>query len=192
MQPFALLPLAAGCTAAYLVSSLLMKDTIMTEKITRRGIPVPADYAADFLSQILVRDAATYQVVSLGAGLTLGEVRSRIAQGLPESTHHGFPVVDKERGLIGLVSQRALLDAGEPATKRIGEIVSGPCAVVFEDNSLREASDLMVREGLGRLPVVKRDNPREVVAILSGSDIRSANRQRLDEAHQAEQTIRWR
>jgi len=192
MQPFALLPLAAGCTAAYLVSSLLMKDTIMTEKITRRGISVPADYAADFLSQILVRDVATYEVVSLGAGLTLGEVRSRIAQGLPESTHHGFPVVDQERGLVGLISQRALLDASEPATKRIGDIVSGPCAVVFEDNNLREASDLMVREGLGRLPVVKRENPRAVVAMLSGSDIRSANRQRLNEAHQAEQTIRWR
>src|SRR5208282_3024756 len=78
LQPFALLPLAAGCTAAYLVSSLLMKETIMTEKITRRGIAVPADYAADFLSQILVRDVATYKVVSLEAGLTLGEVRSRI------------------------------------------------------------------------------------------------------------------
>src|SRR5579864_4857279 len=52
LQPFAMLPLAAGCTAAYLVSSLLMKDTIMTEKIARRGISAPADYAADFLSQI--------------------------------------------------------------------------------------------------------------------------------------------
>lgn len=192
LQPFAMLPLVAGCTAAYLVSSLLMKDTIMTEKISRRGISVPADYAADFLSQISVRDAATYQVVSLDAASTVGEVRSRIAQGLQESTHHGYPVVDKERGLIGLVSQRSLFNPAEPAGKRVGEILSGPCAVVFEDNSLREASDLMVQEGLGRLPVVKRENPREVVAILSGSDIRSANRQRLDEAHKAEQTIRWR
>ncbi len=100
--------------------------------------------------------------------------------------------MDEERGLIGLVSQRALLNPGEPASKRVGDLVIGACAVVFEDNSLREASDLMVREGLGRLPVVKRENPREVVAILSGSDIRKANRQRLDEAHQAEQTIRWR
>jgi H+/Cl- antiporter ClcA len=59
LQPFAMLPLAAGCTAAYLVSSLLMKDTIMTEKIARRGISVPVDYAADFLSQIFVREVAS-------------------------------------------------------------------------------------------------------------------------------------
>ena len=192
LQPFAMLPLAAGCTAAYLVSSLLMKDTIMTEKITRRGIAVPADYAADFLSQVAVRDAATYKVVSLDSDSTLEQVRARIANGLEGTTHHGYPVVDKDRGLIGLISQRKLFDPAEPAAKRVGDIVTGPCAVVFEDNSLREASDLMVQEGLGRLPVVKRENPREVVAIISGSDIRSANRQRLDEALKSEQTLRWR
>ncbi len=44
-QQSALLPLLGGCAAAYLVSSLLMKNTIMTEKIVRRGIVVPAEYA---------------------------------------------------------------------------------------------------------------------------------------------------
>src|SRR5207302_850036 len=74
LQPLALLPLTAGCTAAFLVSALLMKHTIMTEKIARRGIRVPVDYAADFLEQILVSEAASYQVVSLRADQTLGEV----------------------------------------------------------------------------------------------------------------------
>ncbi len=45
-QQSALLPLLSGCTAAYLVSSLLMRNTIMTEKIVRRGIVVPAEYSA--------------------------------------------------------------------------------------------------------------------------------------------------
>ena len=152
LQPFAMLPLAAGCTAAYLVSSLLMKDTIMTEKIARRGIRVPADYAADLLSQIFVREVASYQVVSLQADQTLGEVRAWIAEGGPGSTHHGFPVVDKERGLVGLVSRRDLSDPSEPATKRVSDIVRGPFVVAFEDNTLREASDLMAREGLGPSP----------------------------------------
>lgn len=51
-QPQGLLPLLAGCTAAYLVSCLLMKNTIMTEKIVRRGVRVPAEYGADFLNSI--------------------------------------------------------------------------------------------------------------------------------------------
>lgn len=191
LQPFAMLPLAAGCTAAYLVSSLLMKDTIMTEKIARRGISVPVDYTADFLSQIFVREVASYQVVSLRGDQTLGEVRAWIAEGGPGSTHHGFPVMDPELGLVGLVSRRDLSDPNEPATKRISDIVRGPFVVAFEDTTLQEASDLMAREGLGRLPVVKRETPRKVVAILSGSDVRSGIRQRLKESDQAEQTIHW-
>jgi chloride channel protein, CIC family len=191
LQPFAMLPLAAGCTAAYLVSSLLMKDTIMTEKIARRGISVPVDYAADFLSQIFVREVASYQVVSLRADQTLAEVRAWIAEGGPGSTHHGFPVVDTKLGLVGLVSRRDLSDMSEPPTKRIGDIVRGPFVVAFEDTTLQEASDLMAREGVGRLPVVKRENLRKVVAILSGSDVRSGIRQRLKEADQAERTIHW-
>ncbi len=46
-QQSALIPLLSGCTAAYLVSSLLMRNTIMTEKIVRRGITVPAEYSAE-------------------------------------------------------------------------------------------------------------------------------------------------
>ncbi len=45
-QQSALIPLLSGCTAAYLVSSLLMRNTIMTEKIVRRGVAVPAEYSA--------------------------------------------------------------------------------------------------------------------------------------------------
>src|SRR6202030_1287550 len=104
--------------AAYLFSSLLMKDTIMTEKIARRGVGVPVDFAADFLSQILVREVASYQVVSLRADQTLAEVRAWIAEGGPGSTHHGFPVVDTELGLVGLVSRRDLLDLGEPRDRK--------------------------------------------------------------------------
>lgn len=46
-QQSALLPLLSGCAAAYLVSSLLMRNTIMTEKIVRRGVSVPSEYLAD-------------------------------------------------------------------------------------------------------------------------------------------------
>lgn len=44
-QQAALLPLLSGCLSAYLVSALLMRNTIMTEKISRRGVVVPAEYS---------------------------------------------------------------------------------------------------------------------------------------------------
>ena len=191
LQAYALLPLAAGCTAAYLVSSLLMKNTIMSEKITRRGVRVPVDYTADFLSQVFVSEVASYQVVSLRADQTVAEVRSWIAAGGPGSAHHGFPVIDGELGLVGSVSRRDLLSSTAPPTKQVGKIVRGPSVVAFEDSTLEEASNLMAQEGLGRLPVVKREDPRKVVAILSSSDVRAGIRRRIEQADRATQTIRW-
>ena len=56
-QPLGLLPLLGGCAAAYLVSHLLMRHSIMTEKIARRGTRVLTEYSVDNLDQVLVRDA---------------------------------------------------------------------------------------------------------------------------------------
>lgn len=42
-----LLPLLAGCSSAFLTSALLMKNTIMTEKLVRRGHHVPSEYSAE-------------------------------------------------------------------------------------------------------------------------------------------------
>lgn len=41
-----LLPLMVGCTAAFVVSALTMRNTIMTEKLVRRGHHVPSEYVA--------------------------------------------------------------------------------------------------------------------------------------------------
>jgi chloride channel protein, CIC family len=46
LQPMGLLPLLGGCTVSYLVSALLMHNSIMTEKLARRGVHVPAEYLA--------------------------------------------------------------------------------------------------------------------------------------------------
>ena len=61
--------------------------------------------------------------------------------------------------------------------------------MVFPDSSLREAADHMVREGVGRLAVVERDEPSKVVAMLTRSDLLAAHARRLEEAHLTERTL---
>src|SRR5690606_9277897 len=61
-QPLGLLPLLAGGSAAYLISVLLMRTSIMTERLARRGTAVRPEYSLDFLSQVLVQDAMTRAV----------------------------------------------------------------------------------------------------------------------------------
>jgi chloride channel protein, CIC family len=45
-RPLVILPLLAGCTAAYLVSIRLNPESIMTQKLARRGTAVPREYRA--------------------------------------------------------------------------------------------------------------------------------------------------
>ncbi|HZU85350.1 MAG TPA: chloride channel protein, partial [Polyangiaceae bacterium] len=177
-QPMGLLPLLGGCTAAYLVSAMLMPNSIMTEKIVRRGARVVSDYAADFLEQMLVRDVAAAPVVVLRADDAVARVRSWIGDHAAGSSHQGFPVVDGDDRVVGVVTRRDLLAPGAGETVR--DLVKRPAVVIFEDSSLREAADHMVRERVGRLPVVSRDDPARVIGMLTRSDIIAAHGRRLD------------
>ncbi len=190
LQPMGLLPLLGGCTAAYLISCLLMRHTIMTEKIARRGVRVPAEYAADFLDQILVRDIAARPVVTLRADDKLDQVRAWINSMGDGTRHQGYPVLDGDGRLVGVVTRRDLLDPGAPGERPIASTIKRPPAIVFEDSSLREAADHMVREGIGRLPAVSRADPVTVTGIITRSDLLSAHARRLEEAHHAKRTLR--
>jgi CBS domain-containing protein len=190
LQSSGLLPLLGGCSAAFLLSSMLMKHTIMTEKIARRGLHVPSDYAADFLARSLVRDVASRQVQTLGYQLSVGEVRALFASQDDQFTHQAFPVVDEHGELLGVVTKRLIMDRTKSDEDRITDLIKRPPAVVFEDNTLRQAADLMVMEKVGRLPVVLRDNPLKIVGIISRSDLLHAHSSRLTEEHETSQTIR--
>lgn len=191
-QPHGLLPLLGGCAAAYLVSALTMRNTIMTEKIARRGVRVPTEYAADYLEQVLVRDAATREVVSLRTSDELGEVRTLLNSGKPEYQHQGFPVVDDAGRVRGVITRRSLLDASQPNMRRIGDLGLRPPVVVHEHHSLREAADHMVAENIGRLIVVGVDAPHPLVGILTRGDILSAHKRRLKGARDGGRHIRIR
>jgi CBS domain-containing protein len=94
------------------------------------------------------------------------------------SAHQGFPVVDDDDRLVGVVTRRDLLDEGVVATT-VREAIKRAPAVVFDDSSLRDAADHMARENVGRLPVVARNEPDRVIGIITRSDVISAHSRRL-------------
>ena len=186
-QPMGLLPLLAGCSTAYLLALFLMRNSIMTEKLARRGTPIRTEYTADFLDRVLVRDAASRDVVAVAGTKTLGELRTWLATRDAATTHQGFPVLDDRGALLGVLTRRDLLDPSHGNDTRVRDILSRRPAVVYEENTLREAADHMVGCGVGRLPVVSRAEPTTVVGIISRSDLLSAHRHRLDAALVTEQ-----
>ncbi len=176
-QPLGLLPLLLGCASAYLVSLLFMRTSIMTEKIERRGVRVVQEYAADLLDRVLVKDQMQREVLTLRATEPIQDARAKLTA---DPRHQGFPVVDDAGRLVGVVMRREVMQDSSGAL-RVGDLVRRPTAVVFEDTSLRTAADHMLRENVGRLPVVRRDAPRVMVGILTRSDILAAHHRRLGE-----------
>jgi H+/Cl- antiporter ClcA/CBS domain-containing protein len=189
-QTMGLLPLLAGCSAAYLVSLRLMPhSSIMTEKLARRGTRIQSEYQADYLSQILVRDIAASKPVVLRATDAVEDVRDWIVSREPGSTHQGYPVVDEKGALAGVVTRRAVLDLELPVTSLVRDLITRAPVVIYDDSSAREAADHMVREEVGRLPVVTRDAPRTVIGMVSRSDLLGAHAHRLAAHDDAERHL---
>lgn len=182
-QPLGLLPLLAGCGAAYLVSLLASRNSIMTEKLARRGTRAETEYVTDFLGSVRVGAVAAREVVTLRADDRLEDVVAWLASGAGGAAHQGFPVLDGAGTLVGVVTRRDLLDPAAPPSASVGERVRRAPVVVYEESTLREAADHMVREGVGRLAVVARERPAELRGILTRSDLLNAHGGRLEAAH---------
>jgi H+/Cl- antiporter ClcA len=191
LQPMGLLPLLGGCSASFLVSCLLMRNTIMTEKIARRGVRVPAEYSADFLDQILVRDACSQTPVTLREDQTVAEVRQWINSAGPGTSHQGFPIINIDRHLVGVVTRRDIFDPAQPEERLLKELPKRPPKVVYDDCTLREAADHMVNHDIGRLPVISRKDPSKLVGMITRSDLLQAHRRRLEHSQQTEIGIRF-
>jgi len=180
-QPEGLLALLAACCAAQFVAAWILPNSIMTEKIARRGVVVPADYHADVLEQVSVAQAATRKVRTLRVDQRIAEVRTWLASGAAGSTHQGFPLLDEKGILAGVLTRRDLAGARD-GDAELRTLLRRPPVIVYSDCNLREAVDHMVRHDLGRLPVVERGNLATIIGIITRSDVLAAYRRRLEES----------
>jgi CBS domain-containing protein len=177
--PAAAVPLVAGTATAFLVSWLLMRHSIMTERIARRGVPVVGEYEADLLERVLVREVAARNVVTLRADEPLAAARMFVQSGAPGSAHQGYPVVDRTGALAGVVTRRDLLDPSADPAAPLAAAATRPALTIRAGATLREAVELMVEAEVGRLPVV--DASGKLVGMLTRSDVLGAHRRRIAE-----------
>jgi H+/Cl- antiporter ClcA len=191
-QPLGLLPLLGSCSAAFLVSGLFMRNTIMTEKIVRRGVRVPVEYSADYLDQIDVGRVYNSNAVSLRADETLEATRNRMRSGDPNLRHHGYPIVDASGQPCGVLTLRDLLDPDANPQALLGDLVWRPPLTVYPDETLREAADRMALTGVGRLLVVERGTEACLLGLLTRGDLVGAHAQRLHEFRAAVRHLRLR
>lgn len=189
LQPYCLLPLLGGCSMSYLVARLMMKNSIMTEKIARRGLRISTDYSADMLASVLVRDTASSAAVCLRDDQTVADVRLWLASRQPGSTHTGYPVLNDERKIVGVITRKDLNAVGIDPLTSLAKLINRSPVFIAENATVREAIDLMATEGVGRLPVVEQERPDHVTGIVTRSDLLRIYGKRLHESKRLTRTL---
>ena len=182
------LPLMLVTVIADGVAILLMpKASIMTEKLVRRGLRIHQDYEADVLQQMVVSETMDREAPVLPAGIPVRELAERIARHEPEvSRHQGMLLMDADKRLAGIITRGDILrslDEDPSGAMTLLEAGSRKMIVTHPDETLHEAAAKMLRNNIGRLPVVDRKDPQHVVGYLGRPGIMAARLHRLHEEH---------
>ncbi|HNF29280.1 MAG TPA: chloride channel protein, partial [Chitinophagaceae bacterium] len=168
-QSNALLPLLATCTGAYCVSYLLMTNTIMTEKIARRGVQTPTSYEPDILDKTLVEELPLDDVIILNDAMNVGEVRTWLKQEADAITSY-FIVSDLDGTYKGLISYSSLFNMQHNNDLIIGDLVKRKNIFIQPSANLKTAVETMSKEDVDILPVIEEDH---IIGILTYQNILS-------------------
>jgi H+/Cl- antiporter ClcA len=157
----AVLPLMGTTLIAVLIARRLMDDSLMTEKLSRRGLAVHGDYEVDRTRTMLVRDVMTEDVAALSVDGSEVEVRDTIL----ERPHSMYPLLDSEHRARGIISRHdAATLAGRagsfghaleshPTIRAAEAVVVTPAESVYDVRSrlLDAGADLAVVQADGRI-----------------------------------------
>ena len=163
--------LLVSCTTAYGVSVFLMKRSILTEKIARRGLDIFREYTVDRLEHIPVREVMTTEMVTVPGELSVRELADRYFGA--DQQYRAFPVVDADGGLLNVVNrqdvQRWLRE--EPAgSARLVDVLGKEPVVALADESCQSVAVRAAVEKLDRIPVVGPDR-RTLLGMVTRYDL---------------------
>lgn len=175
-------PLLLGCGAAVLVSRVLMRETIMTEKLARRGVRVPSDYEPDFLHTVAIASVMETDPLTVAPDETVASLALKLAT--PGSAWHDarlIPVIAPDGALLAVITRADLFAALEaaPQGRVLDAGVQNP-VTIHADKFLSDAVDMMIRHGIGRLPVVDRSQAPKLVGLVTRRAILEAKRHQLE------------
>ncbi len=178
-QSNALLPLLAACTTAYFVSYFIMENTIMTEKMARRGVSTPLSYVPDVLEKLRVEQVMDDSGIIIGEENTIQEVREWLAQ--EEEYQPDYFIVSNNDGQYrGILSSSKLLSKNLIPENTVGILATHGYTHIRSTDTLRTAVEIMAREDIDVLPVISHKN-REILGVLSYRDILGTYKYSLDE-----------
>ncbi len=145
-----ILPLMLTTVVADLVAKALMRDSLMTRKLTRRGVRVSTDLHMDALRTTPVGDIMSTEIDSLDPTATVGDA----IDALRRTGHHALPIVD-DGACIAIVTEHDILRHRVERANPVLSLASRDVVVARPDEPVLFALESMVHEDIGQLPVVR-------------------------------------
>lgn len=186
-----LLPLLVACVVAHGVTVLVLKRSILTEKVSRRGFHLSREYSVDPLEILFVREVMRTNVVAFPAGRTVDELAATFRPDHTPRGQHLYPVIDDDRLIRGVITRRdmkSVLDA-RSADVRIGTLARENPVVADAAEPLRAVVYRMAETGFTRMPVV---DDGKLVGMISLEDLLRARTRNLTEERTRERVLRIR
>jgi H+/Cl- antiporter ClcA len=167
-----------ACVGAQAVTVLIMRRSILTEKVARRGYHVMREYIVNPLSRVRVEDVMQRDVPPVRADMTVEALFARLAGHDPVlAPHYAWPIVDDKGALAGVITRADVVKAMDRKRDPVATLLeagSSPPVVAYPDEMLEEAVDKMIGHGVGRLPVVEREHPTKLLGYLGRKGIAEA------------------
>jgi H+/Cl- antiporter ClcA len=187
-----LLPLLLAVTLAHASTVLVLKRSILTEKIARRGYHVSREYAIDPLEILFVREVMHTTIAALPAEAPHDHLKHTLHGASSRGRQRLYPVVRDEQRLVGVVTRddlQALVDGGSSdAAAPLGAILKAEPVVAYSDEPLRLVVQRMAETGLTRFPVVSRDGER-LVGMIGLADLLKARVLHLEAEQRRERVL---
>jgi CIC family chloride channel protein len=168
-----ILPLMVATVLATVVAGALSRESIMTEKLVRRGLRVHTRYEVDVLQTTVVADVMTREVETMSPDTTVGEGKRRFSNG----GHGAYPIVDELGRVVGIVSRGDMLRLPDSDLVPLREVASRDLVTVGPGDPLVVALQRMLDDEIEHLPVVQDGR---LVGICTRTDILRARQRRLD------------
>jgi CBS domain-containing protein len=168
-----ILPLMLATVIADLVYSAVNEDSLMTEKLRRRGLRIGRHYGVDPFTTATVGQIMTAEVQSLDETATVGDARARFANG----GHGAYPIVAGGR-LVGIVSRGDVLREDCDDDEGLIEHASRDVMTVAAGDSAEAVVRVMLEERVEHVPVVDGDGT--LVGICTRSDLLKVRRTHLE------------
>jgi len=159
-----MVPLIAACVTAYGVTVLMMRRSILTEKLARRGHHLVREYRTDPFALTRVAEVMTTEVDTVPATMTLHQAARFLAS--PETRHPTFPVIDENGRVLGVIDPPAVLrwrQQGEHRHVPLSQLLSGKNVMLaYEDEFIETLAEKLNSANVSHLPVIARDDSRLV------------------------------